>query len=102
MMSTIVYIPGTCRVCGCTELSPCILAADEAAVGLHALTGAQINDEPGILSQCSWVDRGHTLCSNLHCIAQVPLDELIELFAPPHAVTSAHKKSAAAGGGRAR
>ena|SRR2546429_87487 len=65
-MPTTVYTPGICRVCGCTELSPCILSAADSAFG---------EDEPGILSRCSWLDPARTLCSNLHCIAQVPLDQ---------------------------
>lgn len=55
--------PGKCRVCGCSELKPCLFQFRPG--------------EP--LMACSWIDAGRTLCSNLQCIAQVPLDELMEL-----------------------
>jgi len=66
------YIRGICRVCGCTDLSPCIFSADEPRFGA---------DDPGILQQCSWMDAAHTLCSNFKCVAVVPLDELVEICA---------------------
>ncbi len=47
--------PGRCRVCGCTENTPCSLGA-------------------GFL--CWWVDADHTLCSAPACLAVVPIDEL--------------------------
>jgi len=58
-----IAISGKCRVCGCTELHPCL---------------AQI--APGQpLVACSWIDFDHTLCSNLRCIARIPLHELLEM-----------------------
>lgn len=47
---------GKCRVCGCSELNPCV-------------------DESSGLS-CTWVDDAHTLCDNIQCLAQIPLVEL--------------------------
>jgi hypothetical protein len=52
------------------DLSPCLLSADGSF---------DTNDEPGILNPCSWMDAGHTLCSNLSCVAVIPLDELVEI-----------------------
>lgn len=50
-----VVTPGVCRVCGCTELTPC-------------------RGEDNL--PCTWVDEDRTLCDNLECIAQVSLGEL--------------------------
>jgi hypothetical protein len=55
--------PGKCRVCGCSQLKPCLL---QIAPG-----------EP--LIACAWIDFDHTLCSNFRCIGTIPLDELLEL-----------------------
>lgn len=65
-MSRLVGIgdPGKCRVCGCSELKPCLF---QLAQG-----------QP--LVACSWIDPGKTLCSNFRCIAHVPLAELIRMM----------------------
>lgn len=55
--------PGKCRVCGCSQLKPCLF---------------RIADGEPLLS-CTWIDFDHTLCSNFRCIAIVPLDELLEM-----------------------
>lgn len=52
-----------CRICGCTELQACVLRFDD-----------EDHQEA-----CSWLDRGHTLCTNPQCVAQVPLDELLAM-----------------------
>jgi hypothetical protein len=39
--------PGTCRFCGCTETTPCNV---------------------GVEGACAWVDKQHTVCSNLKCL----------------------------------
>jgi hypothetical protein len=54
-----VIIPGTCRICGCTEDKPCI------------------DGENGL--PCCWVDAGRTLCDNLQCIARVSIAELEQM-----------------------
>lgn len=46
---------GRCRVCGCTENTPCVIDGEFS---------------------CWWVDQQHTLCSNPRCVAAVPLGEL--------------------------
>jgi hypothetical protein len=56
---THVTVVGRCRVCGCTDLCPCINA--------------------GV--PCSWVDAEHTLCNSVECVARVPLREL-EVMTP--------------------
>lgn len=77
-MTTKVYMSGTCRVCGCTDLSPCIIPGD------------QLGLDPSIRSRCAWLDGPRrTLCSNLRCIAVTPLDELIETFFTRQAAASA-------------
>ena len=43
--------PGICRVCGCTEFSPCVLVSKETT--------------------CGWLDSEHTLCSNPECVGQI-------------------------------
>ena len=53
-----VVIPGRCRVCGCTETTPCHLE----------------HGEP-----CAWFDREKTLCTNLMCIGKVPMCDLEQL-----------------------
>lgn len=62
-MSTRVCIPEKCRVCGCTELNPCLSK----------------DGDGNPVTPCRWMDFDHTLCSNFHCIAVVPLDELLEM-----------------------
>lgn len=61
------HISGVCRVCGCTDLAPCVI-------------------EEGMLQEgawvCGWMDAAHTLCSNLDCIAVVPLSELCAMLSP--------------------
>lgn len=46
---------GTCRICGCTDKTPCV---DEFE------------------NPCAWIDAEHTLCDNLDCIARIPMSEL--------------------------
>ncbi len=53
--AAVVYSPGRCRVCGCSEENACNLGA-------------------GFM--CWWVDAGHTLCSASRCLAVVPIAEL--------------------------
>jgi hypothetical protein len=62
-MTTIVVTTEKCRVCGCTDLNPCLSPGG---------TG-------GPVTRCVWMDFDHTLCSNLRCIARVPLGELLEM-----------------------
>jgi len=55
--------------CGCTEQTPCLLVHPD--------------DIPGAIGvPCSWLDETHTLCSNLDCIAVVPLAELCAIVFP--------------------
>lgn len=49
---------GVCRVCGCTDSTPCV-------------------EENGMT--CVWIDADHTLCDNLECLAQVPMSEILQL-----------------------
>ena len=56
-MKTEIVIPGKCRVCGCTETTPC-----------------HLEDGP-----CAWFDREKTLCTNLLCIGAVPMSVLEQL-----------------------
>jgi hypothetical protein len=66
---TLIIEQGKCRVCGCSELDPCL-----AYVG------------PGQpMVPCSWLDPQHTLCSSLLCVASVPLDELLAICMPAEA-----------------
>jgi hypothetical protein len=57
-------LSGKCRVCGCTELQPCVA---QLAPGQPLIT-------------CCWLDPGRTLCSNFRCVGRVPMDQLIELM----------------------
>lgn len=57
-----VVIVGKCRVCGCTDLAPCV------------------DEETGLT--CVWVDAEHTLCDFIQCIAVVPICELERMVAP--------------------
>jgi hypothetical protein len=59
----VIVLRGVCRVCGCTETKPC-----------HVYQG---NDCWG---GCAWIDRDRTLCSNILCIARVPMDELLAMI----------------------
>jgi hypothetical protein len=57
-----IVIPEKCRVCGCTEETPCA-----------------IEDDEGNVAPCCWIDFDHTLCSNPHCWAVVPLNDLLAM-----------------------
>ena len=63
----------SCRFCGCTDLRAC-----------SYVVGFTVDEEEGAdeLVNCSWLDAGHTLCSNPQCVAKMPLDELLELCFP--------------------
>lgn len=65
-MATIVEAE-KCRICGCTAASPCminpIFPCDPSAAGAE-------------LEPCTWLDFDHTLCTNLRCLALVPIEEL--------------------------
>jgi len=54
----VILCPGECRVCGCTEHTPCV-------------------DSRG--QPCWWVDQAHTLCSSPTCIGLIPMWQLDEL-----------------------
>lgn len=56
-MIQIPQTPGKCRVCGCTENHSCL-----------------VDGEP-----CAWLDADRTLCSNWRCVAQIPLDALLQM-----------------------
>lgn len=59
--------PGKCRVCGCSELKPCLFRT-----------------QPGHpVMACSWIDEQRTLCSNPRCVALIPLEELMRLARLP-------------------
>lgn len=60
---TAVVEAGKCRVCGCTDINPCLSDGGDG--------------KP--LEACAWLDFDHTLCSNLRCVAVVPLAELLEM-----------------------
>jgi hypothetical protein len=62
-MQTIVVTTEKCRVCGCTELNPCLSGGGDGRA----------------LTRCRWMDFDHTLCSNFRCVAMIPLDELLEM-----------------------
>lgn len=52
-----------CRVCGCTELRPCMVRVGDG----------------DLVEICQWMDADHTLCSAPPCIAQIPLSELEQM-----------------------
>lgn len=54
-----------CRVCGCTDLNPCLFGGGDG----------------NPVATCAWVDFDHTLCSNIRCIAVMPLADLLEMCA---------------------
>lgn len=62
---TLVLRPGVCRVCGCTETTPCTVPVDDGETG-----------------PCSWVDAAATLCTNPRCLAEFPLDVLLAMAWP--------------------
>lgn len=53
-----IVTPGVCRICGCTETTPCLMGV-----------------EP-----CAWIDLARTLCSNPRCVAEMSLDELLAMI----------------------
>lgn len=71
MVNVRVVEPEKCRICGCTELSPCVM--EEFLDG-----GADGFPEPDRWT-CTWMDFDHTLCSNVQCVAQIPMNELLEM-----------------------
>jgi len=50
---------GRCRVCGCTDETPCCVAIEEVGT-----------------APCWWIDARKTLCSNPECLAVVPLEQI--------------------------
>lgn len=57
-------MPGTCVICGCTELTPCVFeTADE-------------------LVPCGWANETQTLCDNQECLIQYQfvLSSLVKQF----------------------
>jgi hypothetical protein len=56
-------LSGRCYVCGCTELNPCLFGGGDG----------------NPLATCAWVDLDHTLCSNVRCVAVMPLAKLLGL-----------------------
>jgi len=72
-------VPGVCRICGCTETTPCL--------------GINIAGEA-----CAWADRSQTLCTNPDCLRQAkkkaePPTADAATFAEPPA-EKAHRKGA--------
>jgi hypothetical protein len=65
-MTTMLVEFNKCRVCGCTELNPCLFRIG----GLG---------EP--LESCAWFDFDHTLCTNPRCVAAIPLRDLERMCA---------------------
>jgi hypothetical protein len=85
---TVALASGRCRICGCTELSPCILLVVDGdftrAIPVSSLSLDYVAlDRPlphfRALLGCFWIDRGKTLCSNPRCVAHVPLDDLLRM-----------------------
>jgi hypothetical protein len=64
---------GVCRVCGCTDLAPCIIARGSTV---------DLDGNPAAMAACSWLDPAHTLCSNLDCVAVIPMSELCAIGFP--------------------
>lgn len=62
-MQTIVVTTEKCRVCGCTDVNPCVSGGGDG----------------NPLTRCRWMDFDHSLCSNFRCIAVIPLDDLLEM-----------------------
>jgi hypothetical protein len=62
-MTTLLVETEKCRVCGCTELRPCLFSVGQG----------------NPLMPCSWLDLDHTLCTNPRCVGAVPLAELDEM-----------------------
>jgi len=54
---------GKCRVCGCTDLNPCLSDGGDG----------------NPLETCAWVNAERNLCSALHCIAVTPLADLLDI-----------------------
>lgn len=51
-------VSGVCRVCGCTETTPCAIEIE------------------GQQAACWWIDAARTLCSSPSCLALVPLEQI--------------------------
>lgn len=60
---------GTCQICGCTDVMPCAVEVN------------RVNPD-GV---CSWMDEAHTLCSNPMCVAEVPMQTLLDIVFPRYA-----------------
>jgi len=64
-MNSLNALSGKCRVCGCTEFAPCQLETGHP---------------------CAWLDSDCTLCTNLRCVAALPIEDLLELVYMPAAL----------------
>jgi len=56
---------GVCRVCGCTDNSPCAIEPP-----------LEMEFDPTQRIGCWWIDARRTLCSNPNCLAVVPLEQI--------------------------
>jgi len=65
--------PGRCRICGCTETAACIGIPLGNQLASRGTVGA------GKVTNCSWADASHTLCTNPACLekAGVAAPELV-------------------------
>ena len=66
---SIVDRPGICRVCGCSELDPCVIPV---------LEGGDHFRRRG-MQTCSWFDAQRTLCTNPQCIGQISFADLMTM-----------------------
>lgn len=60
----VVAAVGVCRVCGCTETTPCNLGKSNEAADWRS---------------CGWADLAHTLCDNPACCARAGADGVAEI-----------------------
>jgi hypothetical protein len=58
-----LFEPGTCRICGCTDLKPCRMLPDPE----RPIAGQN-------LMNCAWVDKSRTLCTNPACLRKAGLE----------------------------
>lgn len=71
----VAQVAGVCRICRCTEQSPCVSA--EPRPGMEPVIARCVDEDGGELEMgyfvCAWADDDRTLCSNPDCIHQAYL-----------------------------
>jgi hypothetical protein len=66
-------LSGVCRICGCTEQSPCVSARPRPGMIEPVIDRGLDGNGDAVYFVCAWFDRDRDLCTNHHCMHQAYL-----------------------------